>query len=130
MNEVVSQFEYASGAISRFSNPNHAGSLNSQTDTASAQAGSRDRGASVRFWVQMHNGRIVKMRFQAYGCPHFIAAAQMLCEWAVGQSALELLQWHWQLVQGDLEIPAAKRGKLLLLEDAVRAVAAEIDALC
>ena len=62
-----------------------------------------------------------------------IAAAAMLslpAKMAVGRSALELLQWHWQLVQGDLEIPAAKRGKLLLLEDAVRAVAAEIDALC
>lgn len=122
INEIISQFDYSSAVMTRFLNPHHAGEMGSSTNVRTAHAGSRERGASIRLYLQLKDIRVVQSRFVAYGCPHFLAAAEMLCEWCEGRSISELSQWNWQSLQSALEIPSTKRGKLLLLEDVIRKV--------
>jgi NifU-like protein involved in Fe-S cluster formation len=123
MSDVVSQFDYSSAVMLRFLNPQHAGDLASGANVLTAQAGSRERGASIRLYLQVKDKRVVQAKFVAYGCPHFIAAAEMLCEWCEGRAIDELPQWNWQSAQAELDTPASKRSKLLLLEDALRKLA-------
>ncbi len=116
MNVVT---EYSSSVVMRFMNPFHAGTLQDQVNVISALAGSRASGASVRLWLQTSHNQVKQVRFQAYGCPHFIAAADILAEWCEGRSVAELSKWSRQAVEQSLEIPAAKRGRLLVLETAL-----------
>ncbi len=113
----AAQFQYAPAVMSRFSSPRHAGSLKDQINVVFAHAGSRDSGASIRLWLRIAKGKVVQGCFQAYGCPHFIAAADMLCEWCQGRNLDELPDWSWQLVQDELAVPPSKRGRLLVLEN-------------
>jgi len=125
MTEVVLQFDYSPAVMLRFMNPKHAGDLASQRAVLSAQTGSRERGASIRLCLQVKEGAVSRARFVAYGCPHFIAAAEMLCDWCEGRTISELLQWNWQLIQPELGVPTTKRSKLLLLEDVLRMAASQ-----
>lgn len=91
-----------------------------QPGTFTADAGSRNAGASVRLWVLPKEGRIERIRFEAYGCPHFIAAADAVAEWCEGRKFDDLQRWSWQPIQESLKVPAAKRGRLLILENALK----------
>jgi NifU-like protein involved in Fe-S cluster formation len=66
--------------------------------------------------------RIEAVRFEAYGCPHCIAAGSWLTERLVGLSKAELRQWTWRAADDALRFPPEKRGRLLILEDAVRSL--------
>ena len=59
----------------------------------------------------------------AFGCPHLLAAASWLVEQARGWTRADLEAWDWQDAARALEIPPAKFGRLLTLQDAVRATA-------
>ena len=120
MNQALSQFDYPQTVLGRFQYPHHVGSLPPETGVVRARAGSRERGASVELWLQAADSRIGRARFQAYGCPHFIAAAEMLCEWCEGRTLEELPKWSWQAIQSELAIPASKRGKLLILDSVLK----------
>ncbi len=61
--------------------------------------------------------------FQAFGCPHLLAAASWVTEAARGLNRSQLAGWDWQEAARVLEVPAAKFGRLLTLQDALRAVA-------
>jgi len=117
--ENVTQFDYAPEVVQRFVNTLHAGSLDG-VNVVNAQAGSRESGASARLWLQVVNQRVKKAAFQGYECPHFIAAAESLAEWCEGRTVNELSLWSWQKVQQQLAIPTSKRGRLLILENALK----------
>lgn len=68
--------------------------------------------------------RIEAVRFEAYGCPHCIAAGSWLSERLVGLTQPELQRWNWREADAALRFPAEKRGRLLILEDAVKALSA------
>jgi nitrogen fixation NifU-like protein len=106
----------------RFTNPSHAGVMSERVDVVRAMAGSRSSGASVCLSLKTNHGRVEQARFRAYGCPHFIAAADMLAEWCEARSVTELPQWQWQAVGQALEVPTSKRGRLLVLETALNSV--------
>lgn len=120
--DPVSQFEYSPEVLRRFSHPTFAGSLAQQPGAFAAEAGSRRAGASVRLWVLPNDGRAERVQFEAYGCPHFVAAADMLAEWCQGRKFNELDQWNWLTVQNTLQVPQSKRGRLLILENALKRV--------
>ncbi len=63
------------------------------------------------------------MQFEAYGCPHCIAAASWTTERLAGSRIEALAQWDWHPVAQALEIPAEKRGRMLILQDAVKRLA-------
>ncbi|MFO1401594.1 MAG: iron-sulfur cluster assembly scaffold protein [Steroidobacteraceae bacterium] len=87
----------------------------------SGRAGSRAQGTEVRFEWRVEGGRILEARFLAYGCPWTLAA----CDWLVAQLAGRGRETPWP---GDPEawaralgIPLERLGRLLVVEDALRA---------
>lgn len=93
--------------------------------TVWGEAAALDRGAWVQFAARVEGGRFVDCRFRAFGCPHTLAAASLVaCRLrgapldlasAISASGLAL----------ELEAPAEKMGRLLVVEDALRALLAE-----
>ncbi len=65
---------------------------------------------------------MIETRFRAFGCPHLLAAASWAAEAARGLDRGQLAGWDWQEAARVLEVPAAKFGRLLTLQDAIRAV--------
>jgi hypothetical protein len=89
---------------------------------AVGEAASLDRGAWVRFEARILAGRIAECRFQAWGCPHTLAAAamariQLLSQRGDAATAVEAAQ-----LARELDAPAGKMGRMLVVEDAARAL--------
>lgn len=100
-----------------------AGSLSAGGDVVTACAGDREQGAEVCLQFRVADDRVVDARFQAFGCPHFVAAASWLTDRLRGAGPAQLAAWDWREAAAALEVPAAKYGRLLTLQDAVRAAA-------
>jgi hypothetical protein len=91
----------------------------------SGEAGREQRGIRVRFMLQLDGPQLVEVRYRAYGCPYTLAA----CEWLAQRlesGARDLIggpaDWARQL-----QIPPARMGRLLVVEDALRAALAAAD---
>ncbi len=98
------------------------------------EAGRERRGTRVRFTLRVVGDTLTQVRYRAYGCPHTLAA----CEWLARQLESRRLEaigdqplpppiggpadWARQL-----QIPPAKLGRLLVVEDALRAALAQAD---
>ena len=93
----------------------------SQGDWAIGEAGSVDSGTWLRFALQLHGGRVTEARFKAYGCPHTRAAVAWLAEHSRGRTLEEAVAQGLEEVAGRLDIPAEKLGRLLIVQDALRA---------
>ena len=87
-------------------------------DVHRGSAGSRAQGAWVQFDVQVNAGLIQAARFLAFGCPHTIAVSAWVAEQAVGQAARAALPESVQALSERFAVPVAKRGRLLIIEDA------------
>ncbi len=83
-------------------------------------AGDPEQGARVEFTLFVAHDRVAEARFRAFGCPHFIAAASWLTERLRGARQADLAGWDWREAAEALDIPPAKFGRLLTLQDAVR----------
>jgi NifU-like protein involved in Fe-S cluster formation len=97
-----------------------AGSLEPGPDVIAGRAGDREQGAEVELQLRTAGDRVTEARFRAFGCPHLIAAASWLTEHLAGTSRDDLGQWDWREAAAALEVPPAKFGRLLTLQDAVR----------
>ena len=94
------------------------------------EAGREAQGTRVCFALRLLEGRIAVARFRAYGCPHTLATCEWLARRLEGHSvaggALEApgvgnpLEWSERL-----GLPGAKLGRLLVIEDALRAALAQ-----
>ena len=89
---------------------------------AVGEAGSPGHGAWVRFEARVAGGRIADCRFTAWGCPHTLAATALAREAllagrgaACGAASLA----------AELDVPTEKMGRLLVVEDAVKALLAD-----
>jgi len=89
-----------------------------------AEAGDLEQGAEISLEVRLDGDRVAEARFQAFGCPHFLAGASWLTDNIRGAAREELECWDWRELAAALEVPPAKFGRLLTLQDAVRAIAA------
>jgi len=98
------------------------GDLPDGASIAKGQAGDREQGAAVQFALRIERDRVAEARFQAFGCPHLLAAASLAAEAAAGLDRSELAAWDWQEAARVLQVPPAKFGRLLTLQDAIRAV--------
>lgn len=92
-------------------------------DVVRVAAGDREQGAEVVLQVRVTAGRAQQLRFRAFGCPHFLATASWLTERLRGAGRAGFSDWDWREAATTLEVPPAKYGRLLVLQDAVRAVA-------
>lgn len=100
-----------------------AGELVPGAGVVQARAGDREQGAEVLLQARVEAGQAAELRFRAFGCPHFIAAASWLTDRLRGATRSGFEDWDWREAATALEVPPAKFGRLLVLQDAVRALA-------
>jgi nitrogen fixation NifU-like protein len=96
-----------------------AGALAPGPGVSTGEAGSRPHGAQVRFHLQVRNGVVIDARFQAFGCPHTLAACAFVVGQLPGRPVAQGLGSSPQEWARELEVPTEKLGRLLLVEDAV-----------
>ena len=100
-----------------------AGSLDGAAGSiATGEAMALDRSAWVRFEARVALGRIAECRFLAWGCPHVLAAAALAARWLEDGPPGRCLAAS---LAGELDAPAGKMGRLLVVEDAGRALLAD-----
>jgi cysteine desulfurase len=96
------------------------GRLPAGPDVVEGRAGDREQGCAVTLQFRIASGVVAEAAFTAFGCPHLLAAASWLTEQARGCDRTRLEQWDWQEAARALDVPPAKFGRLLTLQDAVR----------
>ena len=84
------------------------------------EAGSVERGTWVRLKLMIQDARVTDARFNVYGCPHTVAATAWVARKIIGRDAGALLPEGIAKLCEPLEVPVAKLGRLLVIEDAVR----------
>jgi len=72
-------------------------------------------------------GKIVLARFQAYGCPYFIASSEWLCEQLEGSVSNKINKIKLQDLMDLLAIPIEKKSIILLLEDAMNGIRLQLN---
>lgn len=85
------------------------------------RAGRRAEGTEVSFELEINDGFVKSARFSAYGCPHTLAVAAWLCEVVEGtriDAGIPGTPAEWA---EKFQAPAEKLGRLLVVEDALRA---------
>jgi NifU-like protein involved in Fe-S cluster formation len=89
------------------------------TRVVSGDAGREQRGTRVRFTLRLAGDRLLEVRYRAYGCPYTLAACEWLAQRLEGGGLAPIGQpAEWAQA---LQIPAARMGRLLVVEDALRA---------
>jgi len=114
----VNQDALDPGVRRLFSSLRHTGALDGP-GVAIGEAGRQQRGTRVRFALRRHGPDILEARYLAYGCPHTLAVCEWLAQRLEAGEGLRVgtaTDWARQL-----NIPAAKLGRLLVVEDALRA---------
>jgi NifU-like protein involved in Fe-S cluster formation len=117
--------DYSPDVERRFGSPAAAGDIELGGPGLRVSGDAEDRTLNVwiRFEVQVHDRTIREARFRAYGCPHTIAAASLAAESLRGAPVSALERLDVEGVLHTLNVPREKLGKLLRIEDAMRACA-------
>jgi NifU-like protein involved in Fe-S cluster formation len=84
-------------------------------------AGSMQCGTSIVFGADVRAQRVHKLGFRTFACPHIIAACNRVAEQLEGGPVQALRELRIDGLQAEFDIPVEKAGKLLILQDAVRA---------
>ena len=113
----MSSDPYSASVRELFADPAHAGAL--EGDHCFALD---DQGVRISLTARIAGGLVEAMAFQAYGCPHVIAAAEAACAELEGREAVELLEFSASDLMQSLSVPVEKTGRILVLEDAIRSL--------
>ena len=112
--------DYDSQVRQRFLSAHRAGPLNNgPSGLVSGEAEDRTLNVWIRFQLRILHGAIHTVRYNVYGCPHTVAAAEWTAERLEGRPAGALDELSMRTCLEILGIPVEKLGKLLLLEDAL-----------
>lgn len=98
----------------------HAGRFAEGAAVVSGEAGREATGTRVRFHLRLAGPVVAEARFEAYGCPHTLAVASWLAGELAGRRREDLLPGTPADWAARFEVPAAKLGRLLVIEDALR----------
>jgi len=90
-------------------------------DVREGGAGREADGTAVRFELEIASGTVKSARFSAYGCPHTVALAAWLCETLEGAHIGDPLPGSPTDWAEKFAVPTEKLGRLLIVEDAIRA---------
>jgi len=121
----VSGVDYSQCVRARFSWPARAGVLpDGPGEHLWGEAEALERRAWVRFEVRVQDGQIADGRFRAWGCPYVVAACDLALERLQGRPLSAAAGLDARTLATELEAPADKLGRLLVVEDALRALAA------
>ena len=113
-----------------FENPAHAGDLDrGYAETACADVSDPGSGARLQLFAGIENGKLAALRFRVWGCPHLVAAAELYCREQEGRELASSDEVDLREIMERLAAPVAKTGRLLLLEDAARILAAGLYSL-
>ena len=85
-----------------------------------AVKGSFGHGMRLKIGANLEDGRLVKVGFRAFACPHIIACCNYVVERLEGGPAGQLVEISIDELQEKFEVPVEKTGKLLILKDALR----------
>ena len=114
--------EYSSEVVRRCDAPRRVGELPHATPgLLSGEAEDRSLQVWVRFDLQVQEGVIQTVRFEAFGCPHTVAAADLAAERLEGQPVDAARRVDAKELMRALDVPVEKLGKLLKIEDAAAA---------
>jgi NifU-like protein involved in Fe-S cluster formation len=113
----MSSDAYSSRVRAYFGAPAHAGALD---DGHSVLVD--DQGVRLQLSATVDDGKLGAMRFRAWGCPHTIAVTEAVCEALEGRPVAELLEFSSRDLMEELSVPVEKTGRILVIEDAVRAL--------
>jgi NifU-like protein involved in Fe-S cluster formation len=117
-NEVVRAY---------FADPAHAGDLQGTFDqTLVAEVSESESGAQVVLAAGIRAGSIADMAYRAWGCPHLIAALELACETLVNQPVESLENFNSADITQNLAVPTEKSGRILLVEDALATLWAQV----
>lgn len=108
---------YSATVRALFAHPAHAGQLESGQSVLVA-----GQDVSVELSALAVGERVTELRFRAWGCPHVIAAAESACAQFENATISELLEFSAVDLIQELAVPVEKTGRILVLEDAVRAL--------
>ncbi len=67
----------------------------------------------------IRDATIAAAAFRTWGCPHLIAAVDLVCERLTGQPVKTLENYDLAHITQELGVPLEKTGRILLLEDAL-----------
>ena len=113
--------EYSSEVARHFAAPRHAGPLAPGPGTlVCGEGGSVEQGAWVVFQARIDAGRVVALAWQAWGCPHVIAACSLAADTLTGCTPAELGTFEALRLRALLNVPTLKTGRLLIIQDALR----------
>jgi len=119
--DVNSPERYSAMVAEHFAQPRHVGMLaGSHEITICGAAGQRAHGTEVVFHIGLDGSRIDEMTFQAFGCPHTVAACSVLAERLTGCPVESLDDVRPEELAACLGLPVEKTGRLLIIEDALR----------
>jgi len=85
------------------------------------EGGGQGQEAWVRFHLRVCGSTVKDARFQAYGCPHTLAAAAWLTDQLPGRRREALIPGTAADWARELAVPVEKLGRLLVVEDALQA---------
>ena len=111
------QDPYSDRVRELFARPAHAGCI-----AGGCSVRLDDQGVRLCLCAQAEGSTITALRFRAWGCPHLIAAAEAFCADFEGQAVVGLLEFEAGGLMESLSVPVEKTGRILVLEDAVRAL--------
>jgi NifU-like protein involved in Fe-S cluster formation len=118
---------YSDAVLTLFRELAGAGDLDAHGGKAvSGEATALDRGAWVRFAARIDGERFADCRFRAFGCPHTLAAASLVAGRLRGAPLAAASSIDAAGIARELEAPAEKMGRLLVVEDALRALLADL----
>jgi NifU-like protein involved in Fe-S cluster formation len=101
----------------------HAGRLSEAYNAfVVGEAAESETGARIVLSAVVEEDTVCVLRYQVFGCPHLIAAAEAFCEEMEGKPVVALTQLDVTRLMDDLAIPIEKTGKLFILEDAAKAL--------
>lgn len=86
----------------------------------SGGAGIREHGVQVVFNASIADRKIIDIRFQAFACPHTIAACGLVTERLNGAGVEALLDVSPDALAEELDAPVEKMGRMLVVQDALR----------
>ena len=92
-----------------------------ETRVLTGEAGGPHQETWVRFHLTVANGIVKAARFKAYGCPHTLGVADWLTRRLEGRRRVEGPPGTPAEWAAELRVPVEKLGRLLVIEDALRA---------
>ena len=122
--------DYGSEVEERFLSPSRVGEFEEGTPgLVSGEAQDRTLNVWIRFQVQVLDGAIRAARFNVYGCPYTVAAADWAAEGLEGRPGAALAKLEMRERRRALGVPLEKLGKLLLIEDAAAQCLKELEGM-